>query len=468
MSSTNKDNDNPLNKNLVPDSLQQGEFKDSILVNGIEVSWDTEKGQCFFRGLPVAMMWVDTTLANVMSGVAAMVGPERFNLALQAEGRKSVESDWMLISAHANFDEGFNALNLNAAIAGWGDWQLINYDLEKQHCVFRAYNNWEGLFQRALGVCWGSGMLAGKFSGICSKLFKTNCWATQTAFVAKGAVYDEFIVTPSSMLLEDEIEKLLLSDQATRADMAVAMQKLRDREHQLHQANADLTRFAEVSAHHLMEPTRRLTSYTQRLRNQLSALSLDSEQTEQLNSNIEYLQADANRLHIMIRDIQTYLAANEPRGVMQLEQTDAIIAHLKKQLLLQPHALNTIITTLSLPPVFLDRPRLQDLFNLLINNAIHHGQPTDPAMVAQIQISGKRYANMTRYRISDNGCGIPEPYQERVFGIFERLGHNSAVGSGIGLAIAKRIVESRHGKIWIENAPQTGTCVVFELPDAKI
>lgn len=112
------------------------------------------------------MMWVDSTLAGLMSGIASVVGPERFNLALQAEGRKSVESDWMLISSLPDFREGFSALNLNASVAGWGDWQLITYDAANQTCVFRVFNNWEGLYQKALGVCWGSGMLAGKFSGI--------------------------------------------------------------------------------------------------------------------------------------------------------------------------------------------------------------------------------------------------------------------------------------------------------------
>ena len=75
-----------------PDPLKSGEYKDRILVNGIEIEWDTKKGTCTFRGIPVALMWVDSTLAGLLSGVAAMVGPERFNLALQSEGRKSVPS----------------------------------------------------------------------------------------------------------------------------------------------------------------------------------------------------------------------------------------------------------------------------------------------------------------------------------------------------------------------------------------
>jgi diguanylate cyclase (GGDEF)-like protein/PAS domain S-box-containing protein len=182
------------------------------------------------------MMWVDSTLAGLMAGVESMVGPERFNLALQAEGRKSVESDWLLINAYEDFAEGFAQLNLNAKVAGWGDWRLVAYDADRRECVFRAYNNWEGGYQKALGVCWGSGLLAGKFSGIGSKLFKTNCWATQTRFVAKGDPYDEFVVAPSGRNLEEEIDSLLRTDNATRADMAVALKKLQATERTLRES----------------------------------------------------------------------------------------------------------------------------------------------------------------------------------------------------------------------------------------
>jgi diguanylate cyclase (GGDEF)-like protein/PAS domain S-box-containing protein len=214
----------------VPDKLKQGLFGNTINVGGVEISWDVQAGMCRFRGIPVAMMWVDSTLAGLLSGVQSMVGPERFNLALQAEGRKSVESDWLLIKSHGHFAEGFAQLNLNAKVAGWGDWQLVSHDPDRCECVFRAYNNWEGGYQKALGVCWGSGMLAGKLAGICGKLFDTNCWATQTRFVARGDPYDEFIVAPSERNLEQEIENLLCSDNATRADMAVALRKLQDTE----------------------------------------------------------------------------------------------------------------------------------------------------------------------------------------------------------------------------------------------
>jgi len=198
-----------------------------VQVSGINVDWDVEQGTCTFENLPVAMMWVDTTLAGLMSGVQSMVGMKRFGLALQSEGRKSVEEDWQVISQFSDFQDGFKAIANIAAVAGWGDWELFSLDENKKTCHFRAKNSWEGRYQKSLGVCWSSGMLAGKMAGYCSKLFETNCWAKQTAFIAKGDNFDEFVVAPSERYLEKEIENLLVCDEATRADMAVALQKLK-------------------------------------------------------------------------------------------------------------------------------------------------------------------------------------------------------------------------------------------------
>ncbi|MBF0244366.1 MAG: response regulator [Planctomycetes bacterium] len=199
-----------------------------IRVGGINIEWKVESGLCTFEKLPVAMMWIDSTLAGLMSGVVSMVGPERFALALQSEGRKSVEADWKVISKFPHFAEGFKAIHTIAAVAGWGDWRLVECDDERHRCVFRVFDSWEGRYQKSLKVSWGSGMLAGKLAGYCSKLFGINCWSNQTRFMARGEEFDEFVVAPSNKTIEEEIEKLLHSDQATYADLSVAYQKIKE------------------------------------------------------------------------------------------------------------------------------------------------------------------------------------------------------------------------------------------------
>lgn len=196
-----------------------------IQVRGLDVEWHPEE-QCLLANLPVAMMWIDTTLASFMAGVQAMVGTERFVLALQSEGRKGVQADWDFMSQFPNFEQGLKELNRVAYVSGWGHWELVSLDWEEKQCRFRVKNSWEARYQKALGVCWGSAMVAGKLAGYCAKLFGTNCWSEQTAFSAKGDEFDEFFVHPSDRSIEEEIDKLLATDEATRADMAVALEKL--------------------------------------------------------------------------------------------------------------------------------------------------------------------------------------------------------------------------------------------------
>lgn len=230
-------------------------------------------------------------------------------------------------------------------------------------------------------------------------------------------------------------------------------------------AHADLTRFADVSAHHLIAPVRRLSSYTQLLRNELTAYpqALAEQGVEQA---LHYLERDAESLRVQLRDIQLYLASGQPRGTVREEDANAVIAALEQRLAQRLAEQGAGIECGPLPPAVLDKPRLNDLFAVLLDNALIHARPVDSAQPLRIRISGEQHDGFSRYRVADNGPGIRAEYRERVFDIFERLTAGGESGSGIGLSIARRIVESRHGRIWIEQAEQGGTAVVFELPNA--
>lgn len=230
-------------------------------------------------------------------------------------------------------------------------------------------------------------------------------------------------------------------------------------------ANADLTRFADVSAHHLIGPVRRLGSYTQLLRKELAAYPATFAEPG-VQETLAYLERDAARLRILVRDIQLYLAGGVPRGEVRQEGADTVVAALEHQLAPRLEESGAVIERDPLPPAVLDKPRLNDLFAVLVDNALIHARPLDPAQPLRIRISGERGDGLSRYRVADNGPGIRVEYRERVFEIFERLTAGDESGSGIGLSIARRIVESRHGRIWIEPGDQGGAAVVFELPDA--
>jgi rsbT co-antagonist protein RsbR len=173
-------------------------------------------------------MFIDPTLAGLMSGFQKMVGTRRFFLAMQSEGRRNIHIDWQIIQSQPTFEQGFAAWSNFPILAGWGRWEILSLDRQHKHCHIRIHNSFEGLYQQALGVDWGSGVAAGKCAGIFSLLFETDCWAEQTASMARGDPYDEFVVQPSTQSIEHELDNLLADDTATRADLAVALQQLQE------------------------------------------------------------------------------------------------------------------------------------------------------------------------------------------------------------------------------------------------
>jgi signal transduction histidine kinase len=115
-----------------------------------------------------------------------------------------------------------------------------------------------------------------------------------------------------------------------------------------------------------------------------------------------------------------------------------------------------------LPTVIIDRPRLYDIFDILLDNALHYRKPDS---ILKIHIYGESKGKRVRYYVEDNGIGIPAEYRERVFLVFERLQVNGNQDStGIGLAIVRRIVESRGGSVSLNETNGGGTTVIFDLP----
>ena len=212
----------------------------SVEIAGITVEWDVGEGLNLWNGVPALSMWTESTLAGLMSGLHRMVGTERFNLSLQAGGRDSIAGDWALISKYPTFEEGFAAITEVAAATGWGRWRMVSIDRDAREARFEVTNCWEGAYQKALGVCWGSSMTAGKFAGFCGRVFGQNCWSEQTSFIARGDDRDAFLVRPSRLTVEEELKSLFASSKATAADLAVALAKLKQEVEERQQVEMEL------------------------------------------------------------------------------------------------------------------------------------------------------------------------------------------------------------------------------------
>lgn len=235
--------------------------------------------------------------------------------------------------------------------------------------------------------------------------------------------------------------------------------QLRKSEEQLALTNADLLQFTNVAAHHLQEPARRLVIFVQRLQSEF--VNIDTTNKEAAMT-LRFIEQSALRQRALVRDIQLYLAATQPRAVIESVSVVNIITKVIERNASLIHESYAQLDYTMLPSVTIDRPRLYDIFNILLDNALRY-RASD--RIPQIRIYGEYRGKRIRYYVEDNGIGIPAEYRERVFLVFERLQVNgSQESTGIGLAIVRRIVESCGGSVNIRETNGGGTTVVFDLP----
>ncbi|MGM0476296.1 MAG: sensor histidine kinase [Pseudomonadota bacterium] len=236
-----------------------------------------------------------------------------------------------------------------------------------------------------------------------------------------------------------------------------AERAVRQHAQELARAKADLQRFAEIAAHHLVEPARRLVSYAGKLREDLPS---DCHR-EAIVFDLDAIDRSARRQRDLVTDIQRYLAINNPQGSNEWQDVnrmiDVVLAELRTRI---DAAGGRVEVAEDLPAVYMDRERLRQLFRTLIGNAVAH---RDEAKAPIIRIDGEREDGCIRYRIGDNGPGIPPELRERALRIFERLRHDGE-GTGIGLPLARQIAESLGGTLTLETSEMGGLGVIVELP----
>lgn len=224
--------------------------------------------------------------------------------------------------------------------------------------------------------------------------------------------------------------------------------------------NADLVQFTNVAAHHLQEPTRRIVSFVQRLKDVLAKLPACN--NDDVMIAMQFIEQSAVRQRALVSDIQLYLAATQPRADIESVAVVEVLTNVVKKFALLIQETHAHIEWHELPAVMIDRTRLYDIFNILIENALNYRRLDCPP---KIRIYGENCGKRIRYYVEDNGIGIPAEYRERVFLVFERLQVNdNQASTGIGLAIVRRIVESCDGSVSLQETTGGGATVVFDLP----
>ena len=232
---------------------------------------------------------------------------------------------------------------------------------------------------------------------------------------------------------------------------------LEDKNEQLERSNKELEQFAYVASHDLQEPLRMVASYTELLEERYKG-KLD----EKADKYIGYAVEGAKRMQRLINDLLVLSRVNtrgKPFAPVDCNDLLEKILHGLRRIIDEKQAR---IEVGPLPTVTGDEGQLFQLFqNLIINGVKFHG--TEKPMV---KISAKHDNSEWIFSIRDNGIGIDPEFFDRIFVIFQRLHERGAYqGTGIGLSIAKKIVERHAGRIWVESEPGTGSAFYFSLQD---
>jgi signal transduction histidine kinase len=223
---------------------------------------------------------------------------------------------------------------------------------------------------------------------------------------------------------------------------------------QLQKSNHELEQFAYVTSHDLQEPLRKIRTFSD-----LAKRNIDNR--EVVSRNLDKLASSAERMSFLIRDILNYSKLSNTDPNKEVVDLDEVLDQVLQDFELTIEEKDAVVESNRLPKVLGSRQQLTQVFSNLVSNALKFCKST-PC----IKIGCRHNNGIYTITFSDNGIGFDQAYAEQIFGVFQRLHHSTEFGgTGIGLALCKRIIENHGGTIKATSAPNKGTTFSLTLPD---
>ncbi len=250
---------------------------------------------------------------------------------------------------------------------------------------------------------------------------------------------------------------LVRRQQDIARDLSVKKSELVASRERLKRYVADLERIAEIAAHDLQEPLRRVVAYAQLLSKHAQS-ALDAEGRDY----IAHVVAGAQRMRKLVQDLEAFVAVDRMPTVERLVSAKDCMDSAAQRLDDEMRAAGVTLVVDSLPEVAADERSLTEIFTQLVDNAIRYRAVGRKPL---IHFGVRRDGDQAVFSVRDNGIGIEPRDRARIFEIFHRLhGFDSHPGTGMGLAIVRRMIERLGGRLWVESEPGQGSVFCFTLP----
>ncbi|MEN6516743.1 MAG: ATP-binding protein [Methanospirillum sp.] len=391
-----------------------------------------------------------------------MNGPALVRSIRYAEERNRTEAE--LIRKNAELAERKERLKRAQEIAHLGSWEFADGRLSWSDEVYRIYGMRPREFAATYGVFLGSvhpeDRAAADAAYRDSVRDGEDCYEIEYRIVRRsdGAVRHVYERCTHS---RDTDGRIVRSDGTVHdiTEWKEAEETLKRYAAELERSNEELQRFAYVASHDLQEPLRSIISFSQLLERRYKG-RLDQD----ADDYIAFIVEGGNRMQTLIQDLLAVSRVTTKAAPIVETDAGTVIAGVVCDLADAIATATATITVGPMPRVMADPAQLEQVFANLIGNAIKYRRPGVPP---EIEVSARDEGPMVEFAVRDNGIGIEREYFGQIFEMFRRLHtHDEYEGTGIGLAVVRKIVERHGGEVRVESTPDVGSTFFFTLPAA--
>ena len=327
-----------------------------------------------------------------------------------------------------------------------GGQELLKIKDIKQYLNISYENFWKGSDYQAAreAIAKAQQGQVGRFSGYCPTADGTPTWW-------------DVVISPINGP-DGNVDRLLAVSRDI-TERKKAEDELRKLAAELERSNSDLQQFAYAASHDLQEPLRTISGFVRLIEKRYKG-KLD----ETADEFIKYTCDGVERMRLLIKDLLVYSQVDTKERIFEPINCSIALEQAIHSLRSAIEESGAEVTYDPLPTVMADASQMSRLFQNLIGNAIKFHDEKPP----RVHVSADREGDVWVFSVRDNGIGIDAKQRERIFVIFQRLhAREEFPGTGIGLAICKRIVERHGGRIWVESEPGNGSTFYFTIPNVQ-